>query len=333
MVGSTRSRNRYPRRAVLAGMAAFLVGASTCALAQSPRTDEASLAEAADRLTPGDYLWAPGIAPEGPVLIIVSLREQHAHVYRNGVLIGISTVSTGKAGYDTPTGVFTVLQKHVEHKSNLYEDAPMPFMQRLTWSGIAMHAGNLPGYPASHGCIRLPLAFAKLLFGVTRLGLTVVITDDAGMPRIAPTPAILSQGSGEEVETQSPDTSWQPEKSPSGPVSIVISATDRRLIVLRNGIEIGSAAVTIARPVLADRAFMLRSVDTAGYHWLRLPLPGQAVANTEALTGEGSKGLTLPDAFRRSLLSILTPGATVIVTRDPLSNSIGEKLTIISGER
>src|SRR3546814_1652015 len=100
----------------------------------------------------------------------------------NGVLIGISTISSGTAGHETPTGIFTILQKKVDHKSNLYDDAPMPYMQRLTWSGIAMHAGNLPGYPASHGYIRLPLAFAEHLYGVTQLGLTVIITQSADIP-------------------------------------------------------------------------------------------------------------------------------------------------------
>jgi lipoprotein-anchoring transpeptidase ErfK/SrfK len=94
--------------------------------------------------------------------VIITLPRQLAFVYRNGVLIGVSTVSSGTKGHATPTGVFTVLQKKVEHYSNLYNAAPMPYMQRLTWDGIAMHAGNLPGYPASHGCVRLPKAFAKL---------------------------------------------------------------------------------------------------------------------------------------------------------------------------
>jgi lipoprotein-anchoring transpeptidase ErfK/SrfK len=101
------------------------------------------------------------VAPSGPVLAIISLPVQRCSVYRNGVLIGVSTVSTGKAGHRTPTGVFTVLQKHIDHRSNLYNSAPMPYMQRLTWTGIAMHAGNLPGFPASHGCVRMPLTFAK----------------------------------------------------------------------------------------------------------------------------------------------------------------------------
>jgi lipoprotein-anchoring transpeptidase ErfK/SrfK len=94
-------------------------------------------------------------------------------------LIGVSTVSTGKPGHDTPTGTFNILEKQLKHRSTLYNDAPMPFMQRLTWDGVALHAGNIPGYPASHGCIRLPAAFAELLFNATRLGVSVTITDEA----------------------------------------------------------------------------------------------------------------------------------------------------------
>jgi lipoprotein-anchoring transpeptidase ErfK/SrfK len=95
-----------------------------------------------EALKPGEYLWAPGIAPEGPVTIIVSLKTQKAYAYRNGVAIGVSTVSTGTKGFATPTGVFTVLQKDADHVSNLYKDAAMPFMQRLTWGGIAMHVSG-----------------------------------------------------------------------------------------------------------------------------------------------------------------------------------------------
>lgn len=135
-----------------------------------------------EHLKPGEYFWAPEISPAGPVTIIVSLATQRAYAYRNGVPIGVSTVSSGTKGHATPTGVFTILQKDIDHVSNLYSDAPMPFMQRLTWGGVALHAGNLPGYPASHGCIRLPPAFAKRLYAITKLGMTVVITNDAAVP-------------------------------------------------------------------------------------------------------------------------------------------------------
>ena len=145
------------------------------AAAQSPSSVD--MQDAA--LGPGDYVWHPEAAPEGAVEIVVSLPLQLAYVYRGGSLIGVSTVSTGKPGHETPTGAFEILQKKREHRSNLYDDAPMPFMQRLTWDGIALHAGRIPGEPASHGCVRLPHAFAQKLFGVTRLGASVHIVDDA----------------------------------------------------------------------------------------------------------------------------------------------------------
>ena len=132
-----------------------------------------------DGLAPGDFRWTPELALQGPMVIVVSLPQQRAHVYRNGVRIGVSTISSGKPGNETPTGVFTILQKKRMHRSNLYNNAPMPFMQRLTWDGIALHAGRIPGQPASHGCVRLPLAFAELLFEATERDMTVVIADEA----------------------------------------------------------------------------------------------------------------------------------------------------------
>jgi lipoprotein-anchoring transpeptidase ErfK/SrfK len=118
-------------------------------------------------LQPGEYVWEPERAPDGPLLIVASTTEQVAYVYRNGIRIARSSVSTGRPGHRTPTGVFTILEKEVHHTSSIYKGAEMPYMERVTWSGIALHAGDLPGYPDSHGCVRLPLEFSKLLFGVT----------------------------------------------------------------------------------------------------------------------------------------------------------------------
>lgn len=113
------------------------------------------------------------------VLIVVSKASQQMHVFKDGQLWASSPVSTGKRGHSTPAGVFPILQKKVYHRSNLYSNAPMPYMQRLTWGGIAIHAGRLPGYPASHGCIRLPHAFAKSLYALTRAAsTTVVVTNE-----------------------------------------------------------------------------------------------------------------------------------------------------------
>ena len=110
------------------------------------------------------------------------IPEQRVYVYRNGVEIAVSTCSTGKPGHSTPTGVFTILQKDKNHHSSTYNDAPMPNMERLTWSGIALHAGQLPGYPASHGCVRLPIEFSQKLFTVTHLGTPVIIANAASAP-------------------------------------------------------------------------------------------------------------------------------------------------------
>lgn len=113
------------------------------------------------------------------VLIVVSKASQRMYVFKDGALWDSSPVSTGKRGHGTPAGVFPILQKKAFHRSNIYSNAPMPYMQRLTWRGIAIHAGRLPGYPASHGCIRLPYSFARALFSLTRAdATTVVVTNE-----------------------------------------------------------------------------------------------------------------------------------------------------------
>jgi lipoprotein-anchoring transpeptidase ErfK/SrfK len=104
-----------------------------------------------EKLQPGEFVWEPELAPAGPVLIVVSVPDQVAHVYRNGVRIGRTSVSTGRPGHPTPTGVFNILEREEHHESSIYKGAEMPFMERLTWTGIALHAGQLPGYPDSHG--------------------------------------------------------------------------------------------------------------------------------------------------------------------------------------
>jgi hypothetical protein len=140
------------------------------------------IAWAVDNLKPGDFTWNPDLSPSGPVAIIVSIPDQRVYVYRNGVEIAVSTCSTGKPGHETPTGVFTILQKDKNHHSSLYNDAPMPNMERLTWSGVALHAGNLPGYPASHGCVRLPMDFSAKLFGITHVGTPVIVANAKSAP-------------------------------------------------------------------------------------------------------------------------------------------------------
>jgi hypothetical protein len=123
-----------------------------------------------------------GELPKGPLQMVVSIGQQHVTLYANGVRVGQSKVSTGTASHPTPTGVFSVIEKDRWHRSNLYDNAPMFYMQRLTWSGVAMHEGILPGYAASHGCIRLPTDFASRLWLITRLGVRVVVARNDPAP-------------------------------------------------------------------------------------------------------------------------------------------------------
>lgn len=112
-----------------------------------------------------------------PLIAVVSINDQRVTVWSGNNTVARSPISSGTSGHRTPTGIFSVIGKERYHESNLYSDAPMPFMQRITWSGVAMHAGHLPGYPASHGCIRMPEDFAQRLFGMTRTGMRVIVTD------------------------------------------------------------------------------------------------------------------------------------------------------------
>lgn len=307
---------------------ALLAAAPTAA---APLLQNSTVGDTVSKMKPGEFLWAPVVAPVGPVVIVVSLTQQRAYAYRNGVPIGISTVSTGKKGHETPTGVFTLLQKNVDHKSNLYNDAPMPYMQRLTWDGIAMHAGNLPGYPASHGCVRLPIAFAKLLYGVTKLGLTVIITNDAEVPRIAPTPSVLEKKATSAADGLFGGTLWQPERSPTGPVSIVISAADKRMLVLRNGVPIGSAPVQIKGDVTGTMAYTLGGIVGEYYKWMRLPLPGETISGSLEVTPAERERLTMPEEIRVAMASVVTPGTTVVITTDTLqSGGAGKKMTVLT---
>lgn len=305
---------RIARQSIAAAIA--LVLATSHAAARQIDIGPASVVQTVAKLRPGQYLWAPQLAPSGPTLLIVNTSTQRAVLYRNGIPIAATTVSTGRPGYRTPTGVFTILQKHVEHYSNKYDNAPMPYMQRLTWSGIALHAGQLPGYPASHGCIRLPAGFARLLYGVTRLRMTVVVTDQATTPRVAPTPEIALSAS-EPAPAPGAATKWNPAKSPSGPVSVIVSAADNRAVVLRNGVEIGSAPVRIEGPITGTWAYTLRGIDREGQHWLRVPLSGDSAAG-ERVPREEWQRFHASEDFRQAVASIVKPGMTIVVTADSL---------------
>ena len=125
-------------------------------------------------LRPGQYLWRD-VSAQGPQRVVISLSDQMAYLYRGDTLVAASTVSSGQPGRDTPTGIFSVLDKRPMYRSKKYDNAPMPWMQRIDQYGVALHAGYNPGTPASHGCVRLPSAFAKKLYSVTDVGTPVYI--------------------------------------------------------------------------------------------------------------------------------------------------------------
>jgi lipoprotein-anchoring transpeptidase ErfK/SrfK len=128
-----------------------------------------------DIVAPGKYLWRDVPASAGSERVIVSLSDQLAYLYRGNQLMAVASVSSGRPGHDTPTGMFEIMNKERLHHSKKYENAPMPFAQFFTDYGVALHAGHNPGEPASHGCIRLPAAFAKKLFTVTGVGTPVLV--------------------------------------------------------------------------------------------------------------------------------------------------------------
>ena len=292
----------------------------------------AQTAQDASRLKPGEYIWAPQVAPEGPVVLVVSLDEQLAYVYRNGIAIGVSTISSGKSGKDTPTGVFTILQKNKDHRSNLYNNAPMPYMQRLTWDGIALHGGHLPGYPASHGCVRLPQAFAEQLFGITRRGDTVVVANAKASPASVVHPAVLAPvtRTGQAVTAPSGEFEvyWDEAAAPQGPVSILVSLYDRRVSVLRDGVLIGSAPLQRVGDVELNGTVLF--VMTTGmedipslldpqqrqHRWIAHRVLGEEGAPMPTLEALG-RSYWVPEAFSRRLYGILQPGTTVLISDLP----------------
>ena len=283
-----------------------------------------------DQLKKGEFLWIGNAVTTGPVVMVVSISEQRAYVYRNGILIGATTVSTGRPGHLTPTGVFTVLQKQKEHRSTIYDGAPMPYMERLTWGGVALHAGGLPGYPESHGCIHLPSEFARLLFEISPNGMTVVIGSDATEPERVAHPGYLAPVKyvgGQPIEPHpfAPDEQerWNPDLSPSGPVSIVLSQGSQRVVVYRNGIEIGRARVAISGETpLANHALILAEGPSSvadpyvpvNFHWLRLGVPGHMGEDGTQVDPTEVARIKIPPDFVAKIDGILTSGATVFVT-------------------
>ena len=274
-------------------------------------------------LQPGQYWWAPGVSPNGPVMILVSLPRQEMNVYRNGVLVARSSISSGMPSHATPTGVFTILQKRKNHYSKTYDNAPMPFMQRLTWDGVAFHSGFLPGQAASHGCIRLPYEFSRKLFDLTQQGGTVVVGDHGSLrTSYAADPGLILPGSlhGVPKDLEQGSYKWHPERSATGPVTVVFSSKDRMIYVYRNGVRIGRAPVRISGiGPFGNHVFtrVAPSGDTTSRNrWMAV---GRNGSSDRTSFDSLRKRVSFNEEFRAILGGITLPGTTFVVTDLPVS--------------
>ena len=273
-----------------------------------------------NKLSGGQFIWNPDAAPSGAVVALVSIPRQKLYLYRNGVLIGASSISTGKRGYETPAGIFSVLEKDRDHHSRTYDNAPMPFANRITWDGVALHAGHVTGAPASHGCIRLPAQFAKLLYGISTRGMTVIVAGYPGQNfRLAHPVAVLHTDSN---LINLPDLTsteafrWQPDNSQQGPVSMIVNETEQRLLVYRNGIEIGRAKITIpTAEKVSTRAFIMQENASAetqmflNHNWKATHINEDSTGLNSAFFDQ----LNLPADFAKDLYGILTTGSTLLI--------------------
>lgn len=320
------------RRTALFGGAAA-IGASAL-FAEEARID-------VNDMLPGDFTWHPERSPEGAVAVIASIPEQRVHVYRNGVRIAVSTCSTGKPGHETPTGVFTVLQKDADHRSSTYGGAPMPNMNRLTWDGIALHAGNLPGYPASHGCVRLPLEFSRLLFTVTHVGTPVIIAGalsdswelvHPGLVLASFDEAELEHAVANLKDRQKP-SDW--EAKPPHPITTVLATrADGRIVVMEDGREvIEDEAQFVGDGPVGEHVLVLQSERNGGLHWTGVthhPDPSHPLWPEEQVLNR----LRLASSVNQHLRERLHPGLTFIVSElaaTPDRRS-GDDFVIMSGE-
>ncbi len=322
-----------PIRVVVLFLASLLALPAAAAVPVWGAARSSPVGTAPSALAPGQWIWDGNAAPDGPIAVVVSLTEQRAYVYRNGLQVGVTTVSTGEPGHETPIGVFTILQKDKDHRSSKYNSAPMPYQERLTWDGVALHAGGLPGYPESHGCVHLPTEFARLLFEASHMGMTVVIGEQGRSPADIVHPHAfmpIDPGTGaERVEPPLPPGEsyrWNPQAAAAGPLSILMSGADRRVLVFRDGAEIGRARIDIRDPArpLGTHVFVVKDGFTPGANphlagapvprWTALDVPGGEAEAGQPLSLARMERIVLPPAFAAQVYPLLVPGTTLMVT-------------------
>jgi hypothetical protein len=291
----------------------------------------------AEQLQNGEFNWFPERSLDGPVIIIVSIPDQLLHVYRNGIRVAASTCSTGKPGHRTPTGVFRILEKDKHHHSSTYNNASMPNMNRLTWDGVALHAGNLPGYPASHGCVRLPLKFSDMLFGITRKGMTVIIADEHSQPSSVSHPGMVL-GDYARREFAAVDTALIKSQYSAGHIdqptvtSVIVSSKDRTIAVLDDDkvVADGKVSVREADRPLGESVYTLRGTHRSSdsLTWSGV---GYGKTDREDLTGALER-VTADPSVREEIRRRMQSGLTVVTTDHSHTDAYrASNFTIIEG--
>lgn len=310
--------------------------------------------------------------PQGPFQIVVEIAKQQVELYGQNGFIARAPISTGMPGHPTPLGVFTVLSKAKWHQSNIYSGAPMPYMQRITWSGVAMHAGPRPGYPASHGCIRLPEDFAVWLFQTTKVGARVIVTREPAPPvdivnaklfvpatfagdttkmamgaagAVQPDAAVIVADATDKIASPAEQ---KPSEAPR-PISVFVSRKRSKVFVRQGFTELFDMPVTIAdadRPLgthvytamaLKDGGKALRwtviSIPSAYAH-PKAKRPGKSdVAEPEPQTAsnpvDALDRIALPPEAIEKISMLISPGSSLIVSDNPLSDETDESTDFI----
>jgi L,D-transpeptidase catalytic domain len=304
--------------------------------------------------------------PQGPFQIVVEIARQQVELYGQNGFIARAPISTGMAGHPTPLGVFTVISKAKWHRSNIYSGAPMPYMQRITWSGIAMHAGPRPGYPASHGCIRLPEDFAIWLFHTTKIGARVIVTRepappaDIASPKLFMPPKLAGDTTKVAMSTTAAPSATQPgaavvmadaadksappaEQKPSEPprpISVFVSRKQNKVFVRQGFAELFDMPVTITDPdrPLGTHVYTAMALkdDGKALRWNVISIPSayrhaeakrrgkhaDAEPETPAASSaaEALERITLPPEAAAKISALISPGASLIVSDNPLSD-------------
>jgi len=320
--------------------------------------------------------------PKGPFQLIISIGDQHLSLYGSDGLIARAPVSTGMRGHPTPLGVFSVVEKQRWHRSNIYSAAPMPYMQRITWSGVALHAGALPGYPASHGCIRLSNAFAIRLFHLTKVGTRVIITrrevapvDIAAATLLTPAPKPAEPvadddpgrrlGSPTGVKTAAADVASSTsdggslqgqadaDEQAGHPISIFVSRKTQNLSVRQGFAPLFDSPIRIDQPdaPIGTHVFTAMTTEPTAMRWTLVSIPDDARGEPrkeerKSSLQAGAKGagvpnnaveqvnallgrVHIPSNVYDRIAALLTPGSSLIISDDAVSNETGSDTDFI----